>query len=766
MSNRRYIQHLRSKDVETIQQYGLNKDIPKVPETDNLKEGEIAINYAKDNEIISIKNDNNEIVKFLNEKVIYENEEITAAAMSQLKNEIANEINNINETIENFEPGDAGVQSDWNETDEESLAYIKNKPTIPTKTSELTNDAEFVTSKEYVQSDWDETDTRSMAYIDNKPTSLSDFTNDTMFITINDVPEEVMLIQITSLFGNLADEHGETISANKTFAEIRAAYNSGLEIIAKNDIGERGETGYIRTGDSGYLFRLQFLTSVGAQFVATRNEQTTADPDDKSIISIFAVSSSNEWVHKTVSYDHTPDLKTIGEISLFKTTSTGGNNITMDELIAGGVVVESTSGSGQYDSIQLKDRLGNNIGSPINCSQFLTGGLLKSITVDVYPADPKSATPISSQAYSHLSAEEQEEYLPYEYVNINDNSDIITWQEYDELSATDQLNYTAHTYNVKEKYMVIEFEDDNHNIKKTMIPLNDIFNSSNYYTKDEVDNNIMKSEPLYIYCEPISAISNHLEITSTSNNEYTTFDVTFFNIIKNMVRDDTREVIFVEKGYALDPITDPTTDIYYYVSDIYITPQANEYSSIIARNISSGVDGAVSCKTLTYTDEYPNDVILGNASVRPTLVATVSEVHHVLTIDKTFSQLYYAISVYDQCVNLKYGNSVLCPSAFYFGTDDTPAEKKYVKFTSVTKDENNVDVIMDIIVNGLQEVKIDTRTFNEELDGYKIVECSAMDVTFADDFLSRCNYNYANGATASSVQGLTYDVLVSITKEK
>ena len=46
------------------------------------------------------------------------------------------------------------VQSDWNESDSSSLAYIQNKPTIQTQ----------------VQSDWNETDTTSLAYIQNKPT--------------------------------------------------------------------------------------------------------------------------------------------------------------------------------------------------------------------------------------------------------------------------------------------------------------------------------------------------------------------------------------------------------------------------------------------------------------------------------------------------------------------------------------------------------------------------------------------------------------------
>ena len=40
----------------------------------------------------------------------------------------------------------APVQSDWNEEDTNNLAYINNKPTIPSKISELTNDSNFITT--------------------------------------------------------------------------------------------------------------------------------------------------------------------------------------------------------------------------------------------------------------------------------------------------------------------------------------------------------------------------------------------------------------------------------------------------------------------------------------------------------------------------------------------------------------------------------------------------------------------------------------------
>lgn len=94
---------------------------------------------------------------------------------------------------------EVNVQSDWNETNTSSDAYIKNKPTIPTKTSDLTNDSDFVSDANYVhtdnnftttlknkldgiaagaevnvQSDWNETDTSSDAYIKNKPSLPTD----------------------------------------------------------------------------------------------------------------------------------------------------------------------------------------------------------------------------------------------------------------------------------------------------------------------------------------------------------------------------------------------------------------------------------------------------------------------------------------------------------------------------------------------------------------------------------------------------------------
>lgn len=48
---------------------------------------------------------------------------------------------------------EVNVQANWNETNANSDAYIKNKPSIPTKTSELQNDSNYVVDKNYVHTD-------------------------------------------------------------------------------------------------------------------------------------------------------------------------------------------------------------------------------------------------------------------------------------------------------------------------------------------------------------------------------------------------------------------------------------------------------------------------------------------------------------------------------------------------------------------------------------------------------------------------------------
>ena len=90
---------------------------------------------------------------------------------------------------------EVNVQSDWNESDSDSDAFIANKP------ADLVQDANYVhTDNNYtasektklsgiaagaevnVQANWNESSSSSDAYIQNKPTKLTDFTNDGNFV--------------------------------------------------------------------------------------------------------------------------------------------------------------------------------------------------------------------------------------------------------------------------------------------------------------------------------------------------------------------------------------------------------------------------------------------------------------------------------------------------------------------------------------------------------------------------------------------------------
>ena len=66
---------------------------PKLPTSSQIEYGELAVNYAKDNETISLKNNENEIVEFKStkylESIIKENEEITAASLTDLDERVS-----------------------------------------------------------------------------------------------------------------------------------------------------------------------------------------------------------------------------------------------------------------------------------------------------------------------------------------------------------------------------------------------------------------------------------------------------------------------------------------------------------------------------------------------------------------------------------------------------------------------------------------------------------------------------------------------------
>ena len=157
------------------------------------------------------------------------------------------------------------VQADWAESDPSKVSYIDNKPTIPSKTSDLQNDSGFITSSDIpaiptktselqndsgfitsasvptktselqndsgfitssdipaqVQANWNESNSSSAAYIRNKPSipsKTSDLQNDSGFITSSDIP------LIPTKTSDLQNDSG-FITSSDIPAQVQANWN-------------------------------------------------------------------------------------------------------------------------------------------------------------------------------------------------------------------------------------------------------------------------------------------------------------------------------------------------------------------------------------------------------------------------------------------------------------------------------------------------------------------------------------------------------------
>lgn len=154
------------------------------------------------------------------------------------------------------------VQSDWDQADNQAPDYIKNKPSIPTLTSDLTNDGEdgvnpFITAADVtaqVNSDWNAVG--GVAEILNKPTiptNTSDLTNDgengvDPFITLADVPVPTNGLPAGGTAGQILTKVDAT-DYNATWQENYADWTS----VVKHTVKNNGLSGTITKGTAVYV---------------------------------------------------------------------------------------------------------------------------------------------------------------------------------------------------------------------------------------------------------------------------------------------------------------------------------------------------------------------------------------------------------------------------------------------------------------------------------------------------------------------------------
>ena len=226
--------------------------------------------------------------------------------------------------LEGIESGaEVNVQSDWEQSNNAADDYIKNKP------ENLVQDANYVhTDNNYtteeksklsgieagaeanVQSDWSEADNSKDDFIKNKPTKVSDFQNDSGFITkdVNDLTnyykksETYTQAEVNNaLSGKVDKETGKGLSSNDyTDAEKTklSGIAAGAEVNVQSDWQQSDNTkdDYIKNKPENLV--------QDASYVHTDNNYTS---DEKSKLSGIAagaeVNVQSDWNQASSSAD-------------------------------------------------------------------------------------------------------------------------------------------------------------------------------------------------------------------------------------------------------------------------------------------------------------------------------------------------------------------------------------------------------------------------------------------------------------------------------
>lgn len=105
------------------------------------------------------------------------------------------------------------VQSDWNQTTTTAVDYIKNKPTIPSKTSQLTNDSWYITSSYHDSSKQDKLTTQTAYTSKWTSTKVPTITTNTLW-QVTGITETSIAFPVTSVWGSTGAVWLKTINWN------------------------------------------------------------------------------------------------------------------------------------------------------------------------------------------------------------------------------------------------------------------------------------------------------------------------------------------------------------------------------------------------------------------------------------------------------------------------------------------------------------------------------------------------------------------------
>ena len=311
---------------------------------------------------------------------------------------------------------EVNVQSDWDVADTSSDAFIKNKPAIPTKTRDLTNDSGFITSAALptktsdltndsgfitnqvnnLANYYDQTAINSMFNALSVPTKTSELTNDSGFLTTSTLP-----IATASSLGVVKIGSGINVAADGTISAAVASLDWANITNKPTDVS-------YWTNDAGYITSADLPTKTSdltndSDFVTSADVPTkTSDLTNDSGFITNSVSNLANYYKKSETYTQGEVNSLLSAIVIPTKTSdlTNDSNFVSDTDYAtaskGGVIkvgsglaitngVLSTTGGGVADAVEWSNVLNkpSDVSYWTNDAGYITSAALPTKTSDL-----------------------------------------------------------------------------------------------------------------------------------------------------------------------------------------------------------------------------------------------------------------------------------------------------------------------------------------------------------------------------------------------
>ena len=311
---------------------------------------------------------------------------------------------------------EVNVQSDWDVADTSSDAFIKNKPAIPTKTSDITNDSGFITSAALptktsdltndsgfitnqvnnLANYYDQTAINSMFNALSVPTKTSELTNDSGFLTTSTLP-----IATASSLGVVKIGSGINVASDGTISAAVASLDWANITNKPTDVS-------YWTNDAGYITSADLPTKTSdltndSDFVTSADVPTkTSDLTNDSGFITNSVNNLANYYKKSETYTQGEVNSLLSAIVIPTKTSdlTNDSNFVSDTDYAtaskGGVIkvgsglaitngVLSTTGGGVADAVEWSNVLNkpSDVSYWTNDAGYITSAALPTKTSDL-----------------------------------------------------------------------------------------------------------------------------------------------------------------------------------------------------------------------------------------------------------------------------------------------------------------------------------------------------------------------------------------------